>query len=180
MVIHRPSPDDRFSFCINASCVTLALPLMISLTLSRSDLTLFFAGLISSLPSYLCTFWPRKSKPSAMFVILVFSSESSRPRAAINRLTAGSTLHSSTSFDTPVTIKSSVRISDERDRPFRDGDRRFRQRDRSFRKRDRADRKAGLALRMTSTTRAMLAGFGRRDDARAPDEHAHDQGRFTT
>ncbi|MEX3672374.1 transposase [Paraburkholderia phenoliruptrix] len=67
----------------------------------------------------------------------------------------------------------SVRISDERDRPFRDGDRRFRQRDRSFRKRDRADRKAGLALRMTSTTRAMLAGFGRRDDARAPDEHAH-------
>jgi len=45
-----------FSFCINASCVTLALPLMISLTLSRSDLTLFFAGLISSLPSYLRTF----------------------------------------------------------------------------------------------------------------------------
>ncbi|WP_316679411.1 DUF4150 domain-containing protein, partial [Ralstonia chuxiongensis] len=31
------------------------------------------------------------------------------------------------------------------------------QRDRSFRQRDRADRKAGLALRMTSTTRAMLA-----------------------
>jgi hypothetical protein len=37
-----------------------------------------------------------------------------------------------------------------------------------------------LALRMTSTMRVMLAGFGRRDDARAPDEHAHDQGRFTT
>ena len=74
----------------------------------------------------------------------------------------------------------SLRISDERDRPFRDGDRRFRQRDRSFRERDRADRKAGLALRMTSTTRAMLAGFCRREHARAPDEHAHDQGRFTT
>jgi hypothetical protein len=73
-----------------------------------------------------------------------------------------------------------VRISDERDRPFRDRDRRFRQRDRQFRERDRADRKAGLALRMTSTTRAMLAGFGRREHARAPDEHAHDQGRFTT
>ncbi|MCA8292137.1 hypothetical protein LGN16_35080, partial [Burkholderia vietnamiensis] len=43
-----------------------------------------------------------------------------------------------------------LRISDERDRPFRDRDRRFRQRDRSFRERDRADRKAGLALRMTS------------------------------
>ncbi|MCA8184620.1 hypothetical protein LGM60_32140, partial [Burkholderia vietnamiensis] len=42
-----------------------------------------------------------------------------------------------------------LRISDERDRPFRDRDRRFRQRDRSFRERDRADRKAGLALRMT-------------------------------
>ncbi|HEX7909350.1 MAG TPA: hypothetical protein VF534_14895, partial [Paraburkholderia sp.] len=47
-----------------------------------------------------------------------------------------------------------LRISDERDRPFRDGDRRFRQRDRAFRERDRADRKAGLALRMKSTTRA--------------------------
>ncbi|MGN6234320.1 MAG: hypothetical protein ACTHNZ_24545, partial [Trinickia sp.] len=47
-----------------------------------------------------------------------------------------------------------VRISDERDRPFRDRDRRFRQRDRPFRERDRADRQAGLALRMTSTTRA--------------------------
>ncbi|WP_222105776.1 hypothetical protein, partial [Paraburkholderia sp. BCC1885] len=41
-----------------------------------------------------------------------------------------------------------MRISDERDRPFRDGDRRFRERDRAFRARDRADRKAGLALRM--------------------------------
>lgn len=73
-----------------------------------------------------------------------------------------------------------VRISDERDRPFRDRDRRFRQRDRSFRERDRADRKAGMALRMTSTTRAMLAGFCRREHACAPDEHAHDQGRFKT
>ncbi|MFP4895883.1 AAA family ATPase, partial [Paraburkholderia sp. EG304] len=44
-------------------------------------------------------------------------------------------------------VGSSVRISDERDRPFRDRDRGFRQRDRSFRERDRADRTAGLALR---------------------------------
>lgn len=73
-----------------------------------------------------------------------------------------------------------VRISDEGDRPFRDRDRRFRQRDRPFRERDRTDRTTGLALRMTSTTRAMLAGFCRREHARAPDEHAHDQGRFTT
>ncbi|WP_409017620.1 CinA family protein [Caballeronia sp. LZ008] len=73
-----------------------------------------------------------------------------------------------------------VRISDEGDRPFRDRDRRFRQRDRPFRERDRTDRRTGLALRMTSTTRAMLAGFCRREHARAPDEHAHDQGRFTT
>lgn len=75
---------------------------------------------------------------------------------------------------------ATLRISDERDRPFRDRDRGFRQRDRPFRERDRADRKAGLALCMTSITRAMLAGFGRREHARAPDEHAHDQGRFTT
>jgi hypothetical protein len=73
-----------------------------------------------------------------------------------------------------------VRISDEGDRPFRDRDRRFRQRDRPFRERDRTNRTAGLALRMTSTTRAMLAGFCRREHARAPDEHAHDQGCFTT
>ena len=73
-----------------------------------------------------------------------------------------------------------LRISDEGDRSFRDRDRRFRQRDRAFRERDRADRKAGLALRMTSTTRVMLVGFCRREHARAPDEHAHDQGRFTT
>ncbi|MEX3900667.1 hypothetical protein, partial [Paraburkholderia sp. BR10954] len=46
--------------------------------------------------------------------------------------------------------KRVMRISDERDRPFRDRDRRFRQRDRLFRERDRADRMAGLALRMTS------------------------------
>jgi hypothetical protein len=70
-----------------------------------------------------------------------------------------------------LSIELWMRIADERDRPYRD---------RRFRQRDRADRKAGLALRMTSTTRAMLAGFGRRDHARAPDEHAHDQGRFTT
>jgi hypothetical protein len=73
-----------------------------------------------------------------------------------------------------------LRISDEGDRLFRDRDRRFRQRDRPFRERDRTDRTTGLALRMTSTTRAMLAGFCRREHARAPDEHAHDQGRFTT
>lgn len=66
-----------------------------------------------------------------------------------------------------------LRISDERDR-------RFRQRDRPCRERDRASRKAGLALRMTSITRAMLTGFDRREHVRAPDEHAHDQGRFTT
>ena len=45
------------SFCINASCVTLALPLMIPLTLSSSDLMLFFARLISNLLPYLRTFW---------------------------------------------------------------------------------------------------------------------------
>jgi hypothetical protein len=38
----------------------------------------------------------------------------------------------------------------------------------------------GLALRMTSTMRAMFTGFGRREHARAPDEQAHDQRRFTT
>ncbi|MFP4897323.1 hypothetical protein ACLFKU_43115, partial [Paraburkholderia sp. EG304] len=49
----------------------------------------------------------------------------------------------------PLLPTPKLRISDERDRPFRDRDRGFRQRDRSFRERDRADRTAGLALRMT-------------------------------
>lgn len=52
----------------------------ISLTLSKSAFTLLLAGLMSSLPWYLRTFCPRKSKLSAMLVILVFSSESSSPR----------------------------------------------------------------------------------------------------
>jgi hypothetical protein len=83
-------------------------------------------------------------------------------------------------WSTFPTDSTELRISDEGDRPFRDRDRRFRQRDRPFREGDRTDRTTGLALRMTSTTRAMLAGFCRRKHARAPDEHAHDQGRFTT
>jgi hypothetical protein len=36
-----------FSFCINASCVALALPLMLAPTLSRNALTLFFAVVLA-------------------------------------------------------------------------------------------------------------------------------------
>jgi hypothetical protein len=48
-----------FRFCINASCVTLALPVMISLILAGSDLTLFVAGLriddIETVATFLCS-----------------------------------------------------------------------------------------------------------------------------
>ncbi|MCY1463872.1 hypothetical protein D9M71_818260 [compost metagenome] len=44
-------------------------------------------------------------------MILVFSSESSSPRMAMNCLTAGRTLCSSVSFETPVTTKSSAYLT---------------------------------------------------------------------
>ncbi|MNV83118.1 hypothetical protein D3C71_1768990 [compost metagenome] len=65
-------------------------------------------GLIRSLPLYLRRFHPRKSNPSPMCVILVFSGERTSPRSARNSTTAGLTSFSSHSFEQPVMMKSSA------------------------------------------------------------------------
>ena len=52
----------------------------------------------------------RKSKPSAMLVILVFSGDSMRPRIAMKSSIMGFTWCSSNSFELPVTRKSSAYV----------------------------------------------------------------------
>lgn len=61
------------SSAISPRVVACLLALMTPRTLSRKALTFFPDGLINSLPWYLRTFCPRKSNPSSMCVILVFS-----------------------------------------------------------------------------------------------------------
>ena len=65
-------------------------------------------GLISNLPSYFRTLKPRKSKPSSMCVICVFSSERVKPLMAKKFLSAGLTVSSRNSFELLVIIKSSA------------------------------------------------------------------------
>src|SRR5471030_3008624 len=54
---------------------------MMSRILSRCPLTFAFDGFISSLPSYLRMFHPRKSNPSLMCVTFVFSGDRTSPRS---------------------------------------------------------------------------------------------------
>ena len=96
------------SLRINVSCFVDLFPLMILRTFWRKDLTDAFDGFMSSFPLYFRMFLPRKSKPSSMCVISVFSSESCSPRAARNARTMGSTSFFSSSGDSPVIMKSSA------------------------------------------------------------------------
>ena len=84
------------------------LLLMMSRTLPRKDFTADLQGLMSSFPLYLRMFLPRKSKPSPMWVITVFSSDSCNPLSVRNSLTMGSTFSRRNSGDSPVIIKSSA------------------------------------------------------------------------
>jgi len=70
-------------------------------TLARNGLTFFLDGLMSSLSPYLRTLKPRKSKPSSICVMTVFSGESSSPRSPMNYSTRGLTSSSSGSFELP-------------------------------------------------------------------------------
>ena len=58
---------------IRVSCFAERFALMVSRTLSRNAFAFLADGLMRSLPPYLRTFCPRKSKPSEICVILVFS-----------------------------------------------------------------------------------------------------------
>jgi hypothetical protein len=57
--------------------VACLLALMMSRTFARNAWTFFFDGVVRRLPLYLRMVWPRKSNPSSICVILVFSGESS-------------------------------------------------------------------------------------------------------
>ncbi len=76
---------------------------------SRNACTLFREGVISNFPLYLRRCCPRKSKPSSICVMRVFSLESSSPRSLMNCSTRGFTSCSSISFDLPVMMKSSAK-----------------------------------------------------------------------
>ncbi len=90
------------SFCFHAFPL-LILSLIFLVTFSID----FLDGLTRSLPLYFLKFHPRKSKPVSIWVIKVFSSDSSRPlyskKSFINSLTS-----SAISSVFAVTIKSSA------------------------------------------------------------------------
>jgi hypothetical protein len=64
-----------------------------------------FEGFIRSLPLYFLTLKPRKSKPSSICVIMVFSSDNSRPLILRNPSIKGLTQVSSSSGEQLVIMK---------------------------------------------------------------------------
>ena len=103
-----PSPYFGVEVAMSPYAVACLFPLMTFRMLARNVCTFFFDGRVKSFPLYLRTFCPRKSNPSSMCVILVFSSESSNPRSWRNAAMRGLTSISSTSFEFPVIMKSSA------------------------------------------------------------------------
>src|SRR6266581_3675930 len=69
----------------------------------------FREGVMSSFPWDFRRCCPRKSKPSSMWVMRVFSGESSSPRSLMKVSTRGLTSFSKTSLDLPVKRKSSAK-----------------------------------------------------------------------
>ena len=84
---------------INSAADTPLRVLMVSLIFSKTAFMFVLLGLISNLPSYFRTLKPRKSKPSSMCVICVFSSERVKPLMAKKFLSAGLTVSSRNSFE---------------------------------------------------------------------------------
>ena len=93
---------------ISLSCLMAWFLRIMALILARNSLTFFFDGLISSVPLYFLTLKPRKSNPSSIWVIFVFSSDRVSPRAWRNSLTAGLICDSKISLSEQVIIKSSA------------------------------------------------------------------------
>ncbi|KWV45728.1 hypothetical protein AS026_15580 [Rhizobium altiplani] len=107
-VIHRPSPNDRVSYLYQSFLRDGSVAFDDFPDLIQQRLDAAFGRRNEKLAVVLSHILAQKSKPSAMFVILVFSPESSRPRTARNFLIAGKTLRSCTSFEALVTTKSSA------------------------------------------------------------------------
>jgi hypothetical protein len=74
-----------FSRRINSAVLPVVMDLINSRMSSKKRFTAVLEGLMSILPEYLRTLNPRKSKPSLMCVMWVFSSESSSPGSAVAR-----------------------------------------------------------------------------------------------
>src|SRR5215831_13054733 len=85
-----------FKWQMRLPAEALLLPLMTARTFRNSVLMLLAEGLMSSFPLYLRMCCPRKSHPSAICVMTVFSCESSRPRSLKNASTRGLTSCSNT------------------------------------------------------------------------------------
>ncbi len=100
------------SFAISFPAGRGLLAFTMSRTFSRKAVTFFFDGLIKSLCRfpvlYLRTFWPRKSNPSSIWVMSVFSGESCKPRSRRNASTSGFISCSRSSFELPEMRKSSA------------------------------------------------------------------------
>jgi len=84
---------------------------MVSRRLSENFLTDVVLGFMRSFPPYFLILNPRKSKPSVICVIFVFSRESSRPRSFRKVIMAGCTLVSNISLESAVQMKSSAYLT---------------------------------------------------------------------
>ncbi len=85
---------------------------MIPRTFFKNAFTFFFEGVVNTAPLlYLRTCCPRKSKPSLMWVITVFSCERWSPLSFRNGSMHGFTSCSRSSLDAPVTTKSSAYLA---------------------------------------------------------------------
>src|SRR5215831_3871248 len=91
--------------------VACLLDFMMFRTLPRKACTFFLAGWAKYVPPYFRICCPRKSNPSLICVMWVFSGESVRPRSLRNASTSGLTSYSSSSLLLPVIMKSSAHLT---------------------------------------------------------------------
>lgn len=99
------------SLLIKSLAVCDRIVLIISRVSSRNLIIPLSAGFIRSLPLYFRRLNPRKSNPSSMCVIFVFSIESSRSRSLRKLVMIGSTVCSRLSFVEAVQMKSSAYLT---------------------------------------------------------------------
>jgi hypothetical protein len=107
-MIVRPSTNHRIELANRQVMTQRGACFHDSPKLAHEALNACVRRLINSLPLYLRTFMPRKSNPSSICVIRVFSNDSDNPRCPRNCSTIGLTSSASTSFVAPVTMKSSA------------------------------------------------------------------------
>ena len=90
-VIHHPTEDHPVERKIRLGLCRRAFARMIARTFCRNAWPFCREGVISNLPCICARCWPRKSNPSSICVMRVFSAESVSPRTAKNCSTNGRT-----------------------------------------------------------------------------------------